>query len=432
MKIFLIYGVLFIALFGGLIESLGVPAYFTAVTELFIILLFLTSPLTTESRRGYVTHLWYFYFYFLLIAVFSLFVNDSGIDRAIYSLRLLFRFYIFYLAITTLDLDDEIIKRINKVIIFLLILQLPVIAYNFLRYGVSERTIGAYTLVGGAVTTILPIVLIFYIAGFYFFYRNDKRYILLAVAFLLFSIIGKKRVIFFLYPAQFMAIYYFIYLKAKRIHLSRKMSTIVVVLTTIVMISSTILYLNPTLNPEQEVGGSIDPEYAIAYAKDYTTRENPFGYTTGRYATTVRIFKSLWEDGFIAIFLGLGPGKFTQSLFDPIKQRKSIDDIKNRYKFKYGLTAMTRTAIEYGIFGIFTFVLITFSYARMTLRYYRQEVDKYWKAFAAGSVGFAYATVFFFFTYGDTVLWGDTIPALYFWAMAAIYTRSKRLSGDPS
>ena len=192
MHLFLIYGVLFIALFGGLLETVGIPSYFTAATELFIILLFLTAPIVKKDQHGYVLHLWYMYLYMFLLATFSIVVNDSGIVRAAYSLRLLFRFYIFYLAITTLNLDDVTLKRINKVILIFLILQFPVIAYKFQIYGVSEQTIGAYAKAGGAVTAILPVIVLFYCSGYYFLYSADIKYSILSIAFLAFSIIGKK------------------------------------------------------------------------------------------------------------------------------------------------------------------------------------------------------------------------------------------------
>jgi hypothetical protein len=428
MQISLIYGVLLIALFGGLIETLGIPSYFTAASELFIVFLFLTSSFAKGNRSGYALHLWYLVLYMLLIAICSLIVNDSGSMRAIYSLRLLLRFYFFYLAVITLDLDDNIIKRINKVILIFLILQFPVIAYKFSIYGISEQTIGAYAKTGGAVTAILPVIVLFYCAGYYFLYHSDKRYIILSIAFLIFSIVGKKRVVLFLYPAQFMAIYYYIYLKGKGVSLSRKMSAIFILAATIVVICSAILYINPTLNPEQKVGGSLDPGYAIDFAKDYTTKINPYGYSTGRYATTTRIFRTLWEEGFVKIFFGIGPGMLTDSILDPEGQRENVAMVKEQFKFRYGLTAMTRIAIEYGVMGIITFAIILICFARMTWKLYESETDPYWRAFAAGSVGFAYSTIFFFFAYGDTILWGDTIPALYFWTMAVVYTRSRSLS----
>ena len=155
MQIFLIYGILLIALFGGLIEIIGIPSYFTAASELFIALLFLTAPMAENSRRSYVIHLWFFFVYMLLIAISSMIINNSGVMSAIYSLRLLFRFYFFYLAITTLELDNENLKKINLVILIFLVLQFPVIAYKFRIYGISEQTIGAYAKTGGAVTANL-------------------------------------------------------------------------------------------------------------------------------------------------------------------------------------------------------------------------------------------------------------------------------------
>jgi hypothetical protein len=245
---------------------------------------------------------------------------------------------------------------------------------------------------------------------------------------LVYSIIGKKRVVLFLYPAQFIAIYYYIYLKGKGVSLSKKMSALFILAATIVVICSAILYINPTLNPEQKVGGSLDPGYAIDFAKDYTTKINPYGYSTGRYATTTRIFRTLWEEGFVKIFFGIGPGMLTDSILDPEGQRENVAMVKEQFKFRYGLTAMTRIAIEYGVMGIITFAIILICFARMTWKLYESETDPYWRAFAAGSVGFAYSTIFFFFAYGDTILWGDTIPALYFWTMAVVYTRSRSLS----
>ena len=79
MQIFLIYGVLLIALFGGLIESIGIPSYFTAATELFIALLFLTAAIGKNSRRGYIVHLWFFFFYMLLIASSSIIIKRSTV-----------------------------------------------------------------------------------------------------------------------------------------------------------------------------------------------------------------------------------------------------------------------------------------------------------------------------------------------------------------
>ena len=98
----------------------------------------------------------------------------------------------------------------------LLLLQLPVIAIKFSLYGISEKTQGAYAVDDGSMTTMLPIVVIFYLAAYYYIFRPNLGFILTGLGFVLFSIVGKKRAVFFLYPLQFLAIYYYIYVKASQ------------------------------------------------------------------------------------------------------------------------------------------------------------------------------------------------------------------------
>ncbi len=421
-----IYSILFFALFGNSLFIFGIPKYFAVGTEVLIIALFLVSPMTQMSRRGYVLHLWYSLFFMLVISASSIALNHSGILRAIFSLRLIYRFYFFYLGIATLSLEDNEMMKINKFIAVLLLLQLPVVAVKFYIYGISEKTMGGYG-VGGSLTAMLPIVIIFYLAAYYFLYCPKLWYIIVGIGFVLFSIVGKKRAVVFLYPLQFLAIYYYIYIKGKGAHFSKKVGTLFLVLTSIVVVSGSGLYFNDTLNTERQVGGSVDPAYALHFAKKYTTAEDGYGYSTGRYSTTKRIFETLWNSSLAELFFGVGPGSTTQSLFDSPKDRKNVQKVFDRFKIRYGLTSMNRIAFEYGVLGVVAYSLMVLLFARMCWRYYQYEVDPYWKAFAAGSVGFAFSMLFFFFAYHHPAFWGDTMPALYFYAMAVVYTRLQRI-----
>ena len=60
---------------------------------------------------------------------------------------------------------------------------------------------------------------------------------------------------------------------------------------------------------------------------------------------------------------------------------------------------LAKIALEYGVLGVVAYSLIIFLFARMCGRYYKYENDPYWKAFAAGSLGFAFSMLFFFFAY---------------------------------
>ena len=133
--------------------------------------------------------------------------------------------------------------------------------------------------------------------------------------------------------------------------------------------------------------------------------------------------------GFVNFLFGLGPGSLTPSIFDSFHNRERILSPQRTLKFKYGVTTASRLAVEYGLFGVFTYGLLIYLCACMCLKYYKCEVDPYWRAFAAGSVGFAFSMLFFFFTYGNAAFWGDTMPALYFYAMAVVYIRLQRIDG---
>ena len=245
--------------------TLGIPRYFAVGTEALIYLLLVVSLITRIGRGISVPHLWYSFFYMVLISACSIAVNGTDVARAIFSLRLLYRFYFFYLGITLLDLDDSNIRKINRFVAILLLLQLPVVAIKFNLYGISEETQGAYTK-DGSMTTMIPIVVIFYLAAYYYLYRPKLGFILTGIGFVLCSIVGAKRAVFFLYPFQFLAIYYYIYIKGKGGRFSKKIGALILILPLIAVVSGSILYFNKTLNPEDKVGGSIDFNYALDYA----------------------------------------------------------------------------------------------------------------------------------------------------------------------
>ena len=427
MAIFLIGYIFFLTFFGGLVYSIGIPTYFSVSIEMSIILLFILSLITSQHKR--VPHLWYSIFFFLLFGACSVVVNGTELSQFVFSLRILFRFFIFYWSITLLSFDDNIIKKINVFVVVLLLLQLPVVAVKFSMYGIAEKTMGAYTQ-SGSVTTMLPITLIFYLSGYYFLYRPKIRYILVGFGFILFSIVGKKRAVAFLYPLQFFAIYYYIYIKGKDVHLSKKMGMLFLVTTLIVGVTVSIFYFNETLNPDRMVGGSVDIGYALDFAKEYTTNVHPYGYTTGRFSTTIRVFESLWKSGLMQLLFGFGPGSTTLTIFDSPEASEEVQRFLEEIGIYYGFTSMNRIALEYGLFATASYSLIVLLLARMCWIYYNCEIDPYWKAFGAGSVGFSFSMLFFFFAYSHGAFWGDTMAPLYFYAMAVVYTRLKKVGGS--
>ena len=419
LKSFLFFNIFVIALFGGLLEKFGMPGPFSLLSEFSIYLLLLLSLIKRSGRKISIPKFWYIFFCFLLITPISSLLNDTPLFRSIESIRLLFRFYFFYLAIIWLEPNDKFIKNIMIFLLIIIIFQFPVIFYKFLTYGIAEITMGAWVR-AGSVTAMLWFSTLFFLASFYYLYRPKNYLILIGIGCVLASIVGAKRVVFFLFPIQFISIYYYIYLMGTGASFSKKVVTLSVVLVLISFISGSILYLNKSLNPEGEIGGDINLSYALEYANRYNMGISASGYSYGRVATTKRVFEILLDSGISHIVLGMGPGSTTPTHLDSKNTRRIFEQRYEKFKITYGLTPITRILLEYGIIASMLYGWMIYSFSVKCWRLYLIEHDPYWKAFAGGSFGFSCSMLFFFLCYSHNAFWGIVMPSLYFFSMAVI------------
>jgi hypothetical protein len=397
------------------------PAQFTLLTEILVYLFFLYSLVShKKGETGFRWHLIYTFIFTLLIAGASVVLNEYYTPRVIFSIRIFWRFFVFYIAIINIGFEESDFKKINKFISFLLILQLPIVATQFyIHGGIVETNFGSFS-EGGAVTTMFPIVAIMYLAGYFAFYKRSFIYPLLGVGFMAWSVVGAKKAVLYLFPVALLGIYYFIYFKGKHLRLSKHISYLSLVIAILIAVSVVILKLNPKLNPERKVGGSANLQYALNYTMEYTTSvsaEDP-SVTRGRFSTLIHVFETLKDAGFATVLLGYGPGAFTESIFG-----YTVDRRLAKLKASYGMTPLTYLSIEYGILGLIAYSLIILTFLRMCWKYYFYETDPYWKAFAVGSLGLSFFMIFLFCAYNSNSLHGDSFPVLYFYIMGVIFVR---------
>jgi hypothetical protein len=357
--LFLIYLIFFVAFFGNsLTEYNLIPPHFTLVTEVSVYLLFIYSLILSPRRyERYSFHLLPVFAFFAIVAFCSVLVNKLFSFLPLLSLRLIFRFYLFYLAILNLGLSDRQYKKINAILFVIFILQLPASAIKFYFFGVSEETIGTYGVRGGGMTTMIPIIALGYLAGFHFFYKPRLIYWFLGVAFILYGIVGAKAALLFLLPATFLGLYYIIYVQGKRVSAIRAICTIPTFALLSIAVGFVIIKYNPRLNPERKVGGSVDLSYALEYSQQYTESMYDRQFGGGRVATTKLAFNQVLGAGLEHAFFGYGPGSLTESVLNVDKT--IINTGAYRIARSYGKSGLVIILVEYGLFGSFllSFVL---------------------------------------------------------------------------
>ena len=426
MALSIIYIIFLFSFFGDFfVQENLIPPYLTLATEGFIYLLFLYSLIVRRTdHKRYCLHLVPLFVFFLTVALCSIVVNNTFNFRPIFSLRLILRFFIFYLALINLRLIDDQLKKINRLLFILFIIQLPVSAVKFYFYGVAERTHGTYS--GGGLTTIIPIIALGYLSGYYTFHKPRVVYLLLGVGFIAYGIVGAKAALFFLLPITFLGLYYLTYIRGKSVDTAKHLSMIAIILLLSIVVGGTIIRFNPRLNAERKVGGNIDFSYALEYSKEYTTGTNCYNseYATGRFSTTMLTFDTLCKGGLPHILFGYGPGCLTKSMLSHTPADKRIVRIAG----SYGMSGMAFILTEYGLFGLIPLGLMFCIFARMCWRWYNYEEDPYWKAFAVGSLVFSFLNAFIFFAYNRLPILGDIIVPVYFYAMATMYLRLKQLT----
>ena len=421
MVLALIYSIFIVAFFGNFFADLNIiPPEITILTEILIYILFVYS-LVSKSIRGekFEFYILPYYIFFILCAIVSIIINRSFGIQTLFSLRLIIRFFVFYLAIINIPIKEKDFKKINILLIILFLIQLPSSGIMFYFYGISEKTHGIYGR-GGGLTTIIPLIALGFLAGFYIYHKAKKIYLAIGLFFIIYGIVGAKAALLFLYPLSFIVMYYLAFIKGKKINLFKHSTIIASVIICTLAVSASIVKLNPRLNPEKEVGGSIDFPYALQYTKDYTTAINPENpeIAIGRLSTSKLAVKTIYKEGFPITFLGFGPGSITYTIFG-FETNPKVKNIKK----SYGITGIIYILTEYGILGSITLTIIFCIFFINSLNWFKNETDPYWKAFSFGTLFFNLVFLIIFVSYNKIPVAGDIIPPLYFYSLSIMYKR---------
>jgi len=429
MSLFIIYVIFIVAFFGNLFVDLKIiPPEVTLVTEISVYMLFCISL----ARRGpkFSLDLVYVYLGFVLVAISSAILNSHLNLNILVGLRPILRFYVFYLALNNLGLKENQYKKINILLFAIFIMQLPASAIRFSYLGISERSIGTYAEHGGGLTPIIPIVAIGYLSGFYIFWKSKLIYILFGIGFVLFGIIGEKRVLFFLYPLAFMGIYYLGYIRGRKVSPIKVVGTAMIFIAAIVAVQLIMMKNIRTLNPEAVYGGgSISYGHVLNYAKEYETSDyygRP-GSGGGRITTTIIGMKTVFDAGIGRIFFGFGPGTVIPSI---VTTERRLDRRLLPFINSYGKSGLAYALVEYGLFGLILLSAVFLIFMVRSFKWFKLETEPYWKSLSMGTLVFASLHAFIFFTYNRVPVNDDTIVPVYFYAMSLMNYRIIKIRNE--
>ncbi|MFC1837487.1 hypothetical protein ACFLYW_02255 [Thermodesulfobacteriota bacterium] len=420
-----LYVIFTIAFMMGILNIVGIPNLFTRFAFESLVVILFTKSLFVAQKRSHVNYNSFGAYYvvaLLVVSVGSFFANNVHFVGFLYYLRMVFVYFLLFYAFLNTQYTSSEIRKINKFIFFLFLIQLPasLIKYNIVGQ-IEDIAIGTMEISAGSLNALIPMFVSSYLLSAYF-YKRKMINIFLMLAFVLFGIIGNKRALIVYLPLIFMILYFLYtigYRKEKR-QLSKR--NIVVNFTICAIIGFGAIYasarLIPTLNPEGEIGGSFNLEYVMEFSESYTTRystKNP--HELGRLKAPEITYKVLKEGGFGIILLGLGAGDIVHSRFDP--------DSKNARLKKYGLgygsgTGLLWMFIQIGIIGSLIFLLF---YLKLVLRIYKIWLHSNNLETNIRSLSFLGMTAVFFIdftTYSTGFMTSNVLMGVYFYLAAII------------
>jgi hypothetical protein len=396
------------------IEQGFLPFLIMWFPELLSGLLFLKVLVQSVARKqNFRTAGFRFVLLFLFIAFYSLIYNSSGLIPALLMLRLLFRYYILFLAILNLDLDEKAMKLINSFVIIIFLLQLPLAIIKLFVYGQGETSLG---LSSHSISTMIPLIAVSFLFSFYFLYKKRIAYLSGIFCFVGFSFVGGKRAFIFFFV---LLIAFLLWVLKKQIRLNLKAIFLAVMLICISFYFAARLL--PRFNPQNKIWGEFNIKHIINFVFEYETGVTGAGMTGGRISTSINVFNLLSKGGPLHWAFGFGPGVIVKSMFAGYDRRENLE---KRFGIVYGENGLSWLAIQVGYLGAFLFFLFLYVFLKESYLYFRQEDDQYWQSVGSGMVGFTFIYLITCLVYIPFFNFSG-VSVFYFYLLAIVVLRKR-------
>lgn len=323
----------------GLLATLSIAEPITRlIIDILIIILFVISLITTVQKK-----LAIFPFFKLVLLIFLitfisyLFTDVTLVDYLMFHRKVLLYFFFFY-ALFNINFSKVQIEKVFKVIIILFLTQIFATFIKLLTVGVMEPYIGTIGILGGSIATIMPLIALSYIFSTYLV-EKKTTILLLVPLFIMIGIASSKiAIIVYLFALfSFLLLIYTFKNNGMFINLKLFFKYTLMALLLLGSVSSAYISLNPRLNPEGKVGGSINFKHIENYFEMYNNADS-LSYAKssrvhgqGRSDAHSAVLNVLYKND--SILLGMGPGDIIKSSYGRGYKK---DPLLEKYKIGYG------------------------------------------------------------------------------------------------
>lgn len=299
---------------------------------------------------------------FFISYLFSVLINDVD---ALHGVFYFLPYLINYLCIiigANLSINRESKDKIFKLVKNLVYFQVVASLIKLIKYGSIEPIVGSIQLLGGTASTVIVLVISNFIISYLLVY-NRKEYYLFGIPFLIGFSSGKRAIWIYIPLLIFLQILVYLLISNKKDKFL-KYSSIGIIISVAFIYAG--LRLTPTLNPENEIGGSFDIGYALYYIDNYNNASNSLGPTqriSGMFSVIERLNE--WE---LAHYLfGNGPDFI---------DNWAIENPNFRRGFWGRITSITYYLTSFGLIGFILLYHFIIYFFRGSIILYRNRSNE--------------------------------------------------------
>jgi hypothetical protein len=346
--------------FAGISETLGLPIRLLNFLALGLVMLLFVESFIRRSVKFPLV--WIFLGLLGVTWVSGPLLQGTSAVTAFFFFRQLLLLQYLYMFTIANESDDRVIHFIKRLILILFLLQPIAAIIKIGTIGFMESYIGTMSIREGSLTTVAVMVPFAYLFSAYL-HKRQRRMLVLMLLFVIFGLAGEKRAIFVFIPLLLLSmfLFYLYYRKISFVSFLRMGFMFIFMAISLVYV---VVRINPTLNPEKEVGGEFDLVYAIEYVERYSNRGNNLQDMSRTQAIQYLSGYILSQSPMVILF-GEGAGKLSEA---------TLDSDKNPIHYYYGIRYGGRMGLAWiflqiGLVGLGLYIMLFIRMLRYVIRY---------------------------------------------------------------